>query len=104
MLTYFYLVFQAEISGNELFANLGPFTLKIFQGIREHVPDLLEDPKHFPLSFAARKTFLGQRLPPPPQAQKSSYGPALANTKMVFAVTFSFNDKRYHGNQILANF
>ena len=78
MLTYFYLVFQAEISENELLANLGPFILKIFQVIREHVPDLLEDPKNFPLSFAARKTFLGQRLSTPP-AQKSSYGPALAN-------------------------
>ena len=73
MLTYFYLVFQAEISGNELLANLGSFILKIFQGIREHVPGLSRRPKKFSSQLCGSENFfLGQ-------AQKSSYGPALAN-------------------------
>ena len=41
--------------------------------------DPLEGPKNFPRSFAARKTFFGPDTAPPPQAQKPSYGPALAN-------------------------
>ena len=100
MLTYFYLVFQAEISGNELLANLGPFILKIFQGIREHVPGPSRRPKNFPRSFAAPKTFFWARHCPPRHKNLATALPSL--TQMVFAVTL--NDNRYHENQILANF
>ena len=49
-------------SRNAFLANLGPYILKIFRGSMP--PDPSRRPKKSPCRFAARKTFLGQALPP----------------------------------------
>ena len=84
MLTYFYPVFQDEISENALLANFGPLILKFFRASMP--PDSLEGQNNSPRRFAAHKTFLGQALPPPPRAQNPSYGRAVFQTYLkIFA-------------------
>ena len=83
MLTHFYLVLQAETLVNAFLANLGKFS-------GEACPQTPLEGQKFSLP---RKLFWVRHCPPPPQAQKPSYGPELIWSLKLSPLASTFSPK-----------